>query len=59
MHPKIKFKIEKEVNNKINLLGIAIAKTHNELLLRIYRKPTTTAKTIHDSCHPHEHKKAP
>jgi hypothetical protein len=41
MHPKIKFTMEKEVNNKINFLDLSRAKTLNKLLLAIYRKPTT------------------
>jgi hypothetical protein len=57
MHPKIKFTMEKEVNNKINFLDLYIANTHNKLLLAIYTKPTTTDLIIHnDSCHLHEHK---
>jgi hypothetical protein len=57
MHPKIKFTIEEEVNNKINFLDISIEKTHNELQLGIYRKPTATDLVIHnESCHPYEHK---
>jgi hypothetical protein len=58
IHPKIKFKIEKEENNKINILDLSITKTHNKIQLAIYRKPTTTDLIIHDSCHPHEHKKS-
>jgi hypothetical protein len=59
MHPKIKFTMKREANNKSNFLDIFHAKTHNKLLLGIYRKPTTTDLIIHsDSCHPHEHKNA-
>jgi hypothetical protein len=47
-----------KINNKINFLDTSIAKTHNKLLLGIYRKLITTDLIIHsDSCHPHEHKK--
>jgi nucleoside-specific outer membrane channel protein Tsx len=38
IHPKIKFTIEKEENNKINFLDLSITKTHNKILLAIYRK---------------------
>jgi hypothetical protein len=59
IHPKIKFTMEEEQDNKINYLDITIVKTHNRLQLGIYRKPTTTDHIIHnDSCHPYEYKKA-
>jgi hypothetical protein len=58
IHPKIKFTMEKEINNKINFLDPSIEKTHNNLQFGIYRKPTTTDLIIHnDSCHPYEHKR--
>jgi hypothetical protein len=57
VHPKIKFTMEKEINNKINFLDLSIEKAHNNLQLGIYRKPTATDLIIHyDSCHPYEHK---
>jgi hypothetical protein len=59
IHPKIKFTMEEEQNNKINYLDITTIKTHNGVQMGIYRKPTTTDHIIHnDSCHPYEHKKA-
>jgi hypothetical protein len=55
----MKFTIEKEENNKINILDITIPKGHDGLLFEIYRKPTTTDVIItSDSCHPGEHKTA-
>jgi hypothetical protein len=50
--------MEKEINNKINFLDLSIEKTHNNLELGIYSKPSATDLIIHDSCHPYEHKKA-
>jgi nucleoside-specific outer membrane channel protein Tsx len=47
IHPKIKFTIEKEINNKINFLDLSIEKNHNNLQLGIYRKPTATDLIIH------------
>jgi hypothetical protein len=59
IHPKIKFTIEKETQNKINYLDLTITKEDNKLIFAIYRKPTTTDSIIHnDSCHPNEHKKS-
>jgi hypothetical protein len=53
IHPKIKFTIEKEENNRINFLDLTISKTRNRIQLAIYRKSTTTDLIIHnDSCHP-------
>jgi hypothetical protein len=51
--------MKKEINNKINFLDLSIEKTHNNIQLGIYRKPTATDLIIHnDSCHPYEHKRA-
>jgi hypothetical protein len=51
--------MEKEINNKINFLDLSIEKTHSNLQLGVYRKPTATDLIIHyDSCHPYEHKRA-
>jgi hypothetical protein len=51
--------MEKEISN-INFLDLSIEKTHNNLQLGIYRKPTTTDLIIHyDSFHPYDHKKPP
>jgi hypothetical protein len=58
IHPKIKFTIEKEENDKINFLDLSISRIGNRIELAIYRKPTTTDLIIpNDSCHPSEHKK--
>jgi hypothetical protein len=57
--PTMKFTLEDEQNNKINLLDITITKNHNGLAFEIYRKPTATDTIIpNDSCHPREHKTA-
>jgi hypothetical protein len=59
IHPKMKFTIKVESDNKINYLDITILKTYNKLSFGIYRKPTTSDLITHnDSCHPYEHKKA-
>jgi hypothetical protein len=47
IHPKFKFTIEKEENNKINFLDLSISKTQNEIQLAIYRKPKTTDLIIY------------
>jgi hypothetical protein len=58
IHPKIKFMMERETQNRINYLDMTVIKAHNKLTFNIYRKPTTTDSIIHnDSCHPNEHKK--
>jgi hypothetical protein len=55
--PSMKFTLEKEQNNKINVLDITITKNHDGLSFEIYRKPTATNILIStDSCHPREHK---
>jgi len=57
--PRIKFTLEREENNKINLLDITIAKNNDSLSFEIYRKPTTTdVKIPNDSYQPKEHKTA-
>jgi hypothetical protein len=53
----MKFSIEKEMNNSINFLDIAIHKNQCNIYFSVYRKPTTTDTIIpKDSCHPQEHK---
>ena len=55
----MKFTLEEEENNKINILDITITKGHDGLSLEIYRKLKTTDILIpSDSCHPNEHKTA-
>ena len=57
--PNIKFTMEKETENSINLLDVTIRKEHDTLTFNVYRKPTTTDSIIaKDSCHPQEHKYA-
>jgi hypothetical protein len=55
----LKFTMEEEQGNKINFLDITIHREATEISYNIYRKPSTTSKTIHNtSCHPIEHKMA-
>jgi hypothetical protein len=57
--PKLKFTIEKEVEQKINFLDITINREPNKMAIDIYRKPTYTDVIIpNDSCHSREHKMA-
>ncbi|MGH9701260.1 MAG: reverse transcriptase domain-containing protein, partial [Candidatus Acidiferrales bacterium] len=59
IHPKIKFTLEIEQNNKINFLDVTINKFNNNLKFDIYRKPTFSDTTIpKDSLHPMSHKLA-
>jgi long-subunit acyl-CoA synthetase (AMP-forming) len=58
IHPKFKFTIEQQTQNKINYLDLTIIKNQNKLNFEIYRKPTTTDFILHNtSCHPCEYKK--
>jgi hypothetical protein len=57
--PKIKFTIEKEIQNKINYLYLINTKEDNKLTFAIYKKPITTDSIIHNNlCHPNDHKKS-
>lgn len=51
IHPNVKFTLETEENHSINYLDLTIFKDENALRFKIYRKPTTTAQTIHASSH--------
>jgi hypothetical protein len=58
-HPKIKFTVEEETNRKINFLDLTIIRKNNKHAFNIYRKPTYTDTTIHNSSqHPTTHKLA-
>jgi predicted cupin superfamily sugar epimerase len=46
LHPKIKFTMEKETQNRINYLDLTITKEDNKLTFGIYQKPTTTNSII-------------
>jgi hypothetical protein len=48
IHPRIKFTIKEESDNKINYLDITILKTYNKLSFGIYRKPTTSDLIIYN-----------
>jgi hypothetical protein len=55
--PNIKFIIEKELHNSINILELSIPRREKELAFTTYRKPIQTDIIIRkDSCHPYEHK---
>lgn len=57
IHPNIKFKLETEIDNKINFLDLTIFHKNNNLEFDIYRKPTHTDVCIPlDSIHPTTYK---
>ena len=52
----MKFTIEKEINNTIKFLDVAVQKVTENFYFNIYRKHTMTGTIIpSDSCHPSEH----
>jgi hypothetical protein len=58
VHPKLKFTMEQQTQNRINYLDLTIKKDQNKPSFEIYRKPTSTDLIQHNiSCHPYEHKK--
>lgn len=59
MHPKIHFTVEHETPDGINYLDLTISSKNQKHNFQIFRKPTTTNVSIHNSsCHPDQHKKA-
>ncbi|KAK4884497.1 hypothetical protein RN001_000768 [Aquatica leii] len=59
LHPRIKFTLEKSVNNTLPFLDLYISINNNSFTYDIYRKPTTTDHVIpFDSNHPMSHKMA-
>lgn len=59
MHSHLRFTLETESNNALNFLDLTIFKQNDKYAFKIFRKPTTTAHTIHSSSHhPHSHKLA-
>jgi hypothetical protein len=59
IHPKLKFTMEQETQNRINYRELTIKKNQNELNFEIYRKPAATDLILRNtSCHPYEHKKS-
>jgi hypothetical protein len=57
IHSNIQHTIQNEKHNKINFLDITIHRLQSSLEYKIYRKPTCTSTTIHNtSCHSVEHK---
>ena len=59
IHPNITFDLTSEENNQISFLDLKLIRLTDRIEVDIYRKPTTTDTTIHNtSNHPHEHKMA-
>jgi len=59
MHTDLIFNLSQETNKTVNFLDLQITRGTHNLLINIYRKPTTTDTTIHyTSNHPNEHKTA-
>jgi hypothetical protein len=57
INPKLKFKMERESNNKLNFLDLTLHRNNKNIEASIYRKPTATSTMIHKkSCHPLEQK---
>lgn len=55
----LQFTLETEIDNKLNFLDLTIEKIDGKLAFNIYRKPTATNHTIHQtSYHPMNHKLA-
>jgi hypothetical protein len=56
---KLQFTMELESNNNLHYLDLNITRTNTTLTYNIFRKPTVTSTTLHNtSCHPYEHEKA-
>jgi hypothetical protein len=52
IHPKLKFTIDQQAQNRLNYLDITSKKNQSD------RKPTSKDLILHNtSCHPYEHKK--
>jgi hypothetical protein len=59
LSPKLKFTVEKEVEQKINFPDITISREQNKMSIDIYGKPIYTDVIIpSDSCNPKEQKMA-
>lgn len=57
LHPNLKFTFESGLNRSINFLDLSISIKQKRLNFNIFRKPTTTNHTIHNtSSHPMSHK---
>lgn len=58
-HPWIRLTMEFEEEKNINLLNVTVERKNEVLCYSIYRKPTVTSTTIHNSSFlPHSHKMA-
>jgi hypothetical protein len=59
IHPKLKFTMEQQTQNRINYLYLMIMKNENKLNCEIYRKPTITDLILNNTpCHPYNHKRS-
>lgn len=59
IHEKIKFTLEKEIDQSLNFLDLTITRNNEKHDFKIYRKPTYTDTTIHaTSNHTKSHKHA-
>jgi hypothetical protein len=59
VHPKLKFTLEQQTQNRINYLDLTITNNQNDPSFKICIKPTFTDHVLHNtSCHPYEHKKS-
>jgi predicted GIY-YIG superfamily endonuclease len=51
IHPKLKFTLEFEQDNRLNFLDLTLNKNSDRFSFKIYRKPTATDTTIHATSH--------
>jgi hypothetical protein len=52
IHPKLKFTMEQQTQNRIHYRDLTIKKNQNKLNFKVYRKPTTTDLILHNTlCH--------
>jgi hypothetical protein len=59
INPTLKFTMEEEKDNSINFLDLNITRTHNNIAVSVYRRPTATDNiTPNSSCHSYEQKRA-
>jgi hypothetical protein len=59
IHPRMKFTVETETNNRKNYLDVTIHRTPDNWKISIYRKPTFTDNIIpYTSNHPAQHEYA-
>ena len=51
INPNIQFTLEKEINNKIHFLDVAITRSNNILTTNLYQKPTHSNRYLHFTSH--------